>query len=127
DGRGVVPRVGVDGSVFGRGAAGAFPRHEVGEIRLVAAAAAVAELRAVAAHAGLRVFGRDALHLLGRPADVGGGREAALGLEALGLAHLQSGGALAHDHVEAVDRGLGNLAAAEIGDVHALLDPVGVV
>src|SRR5262249_45715091 len=117
----LVAHVAVEGHLIARGAAGAFARNEIGEIRLLAAAAAVAGVRAVAAHARLRVLRRDTLHLFDRAADVGGGREAALGLEALGLAHLDAGGALAHDYVEAVDRGVGNLAAAEIGDVHSCL------
>ena len=41
--------------------------------------------------------------------------------------HLQAGRALAHHDVELVHRRIRHLASAEIGDVHALLDPFGVV
>src|SRR5215831_11855084 len=51
----LVADVAVERDLVARRAAGALARHQVGEIRLVAAAAAVAELGAVAAHAGLRV------------------------------------------------------------------------
>src|SRR5262249_24154716 len=73
---------------------------EIAEGALVAALAAIHELRAIAAEAGLRVLRRDALHLLGGAADEGRRGEPALVLEALGLAHLQTGGALAHHKVE---------------------------
>src|SRR5262249_53089051 len=109
------------------GASLAFAGDEIGEIRLVATLAAVGKFGRIAAEAGLRVFLRDAFHLLRRAGDEGGGRKPALGLEALALVHLQARRALADDDVELTGCGVGHFAAAEIGDVHALLDPLGIV
>src|SRR5262249_40143556 len=85
------------------------------------------EFRRIAAEAGLRVFLRDAFHLLRRAGDEGRGRKPALGLKALALAHLQTGRALADNDVELLGCGIRHFAAAEIGDVHAFLDPLGIV
>src|SRR5258705_3599940 len=123
----LVADIAIEGYLITTSAAYAFPGDEIGKFRLVAAFSAIAELRAVAAEAGRLVLGRNALHLFGRAADIGRGRQTALGLETLGLAHLQPGDALAHDDVEFRHHGFGHLAAAEIGDVHAILHQVGVV
>src|SRR5882672_3322311 len=62
----LVADIAIERDLVAAGAPGAFAGDEVGEIRLVAALAAVSKFGAVAAEAGLLIFGRDAGHLLGR-------------------------------------------------------------
>src|SRR6266404_1859699 len=60
----LIPDVAVERNLVAPRAPLAFAGCKIGEIRLVAASAAIREFRAVAAKTGLRIWRRDPLHLL---------------------------------------------------------------
>src|ERR1700687_4381758 len=61
----LVADIAVEGDLVARGAALTLAGDEIGEFRLVATLAPIAELRTVAAETGRLVLGRNALHLFG--------------------------------------------------------------
>src|SRR5215470_18951317 len=65
----LIADIAIERHLVAAGAPLALAGDEIGEIWLVAAPAAIHELRTVAAEAGLRIFRREPLHLLDRAAD----------------------------------------------------------
>src|SRR5258708_29992583 len=74
----LIADVTIERDLFAAGATSAFAGYEISKIRLVAALAAVHEIRAVAAETRLRVLLLDALHLLDGAAHERRRRETAL-------------------------------------------------